>query len=139
DTLGGAVEVARQLPGDLGTALLGAARDAFVTGMHVAAAISAAVGAGDRHPRRGHAPQGQGEARVTGRGRDRRYPRGRRRRAAARLSGAWSSSSRSPRHRRAPIAGAILTSAWALMTARKVGVPRPRGETPIRSHARAPH
>jgi DHA2 family multidrug resistance protein-like MFS transporter len=41
DTLGGAVAVAAQLPGPLGTALLETARDAFVHGMQVAATISA--------------------------------------------------------------------------------------------------
>jgi DHA2 family multidrug resistance protein-like MFS transporter len=43
DTLGGAVGVAGQLPGQLGTALLGTARDAFVHGMQVAATISAGL------------------------------------------------------------------------------------------------
>ena len=43
DTLGGAVGVAAQLPGQLGTALLETARDAFVHGMQVAATISAVV------------------------------------------------------------------------------------------------
>jgi MFS transporter, DHA2 family, multidrug resistance protein len=41
DTLGGAVEVAGQLPGQLGPALIDAARDAFTQGLHVGAAISA--------------------------------------------------------------------------------------------------
>jgi DHA2 family multidrug resistance protein-like MFS transporter len=41
DTLGGAVGVAQQLPGQLGTAVLDLARDAFVQGMQTAAAISA--------------------------------------------------------------------------------------------------
>ena len=40
DTLGGAVGVAQQLPGQLGTAVLDVARDAFVQGMQVAAGIS---------------------------------------------------------------------------------------------------
>ena len=40
DTLGGAVEVAGQLPAELGAPLLTAANDAFVSGMHVVAAIS---------------------------------------------------------------------------------------------------
>jgi len=43
DTLGGAVGVAQQLPGTLGTTLLAVARDAFVQGMQLAAAISAVV------------------------------------------------------------------------------------------------
>ena len=43
DTLGGAVAAAGQLPGDLGAALLSAARDAFSQGLHVVAAISAGV------------------------------------------------------------------------------------------------
>jgi DHA2 family multidrug resistance protein-like MFS transporter len=42
DTLGGAVEVAGQLPGQLGPALIDVARDAFIQGMHLVAAISAA-------------------------------------------------------------------------------------------------
>jgi DHA2 family multidrug resistance protein-like MFS transporter len=41
DTLGGAIEVGGQLPGELGPALIGAAREAFTQGLHVAAAISA--------------------------------------------------------------------------------------------------
>jgi MFS transporter, DHA2 family, multidrug resistance protein len=41
DTLGGAIEVAGQVPGQLGTALIDAARDAFTAGLHVAATISA--------------------------------------------------------------------------------------------------
>jgi DHA2 family multidrug resistance protein-like MFS transporter len=43
DTLGGAVGVAGQLPGQLGAVLLETARDAFVHGMQVAATISAGV------------------------------------------------------------------------------------------------
>jgi DHA2 family multidrug resistance protein-like MFS transporter len=43
DTLGGAVVVAQQLPDPLGQALLGVAREAFVQGLHLAAAISATV------------------------------------------------------------------------------------------------
>ncbi|MEX0816401.1 MAG: MFS transporter [Gaiellales bacterium] len=41
DTLGGAVEVARQLPEQLGAALVDAAREAFVQGLHLGSAISA--------------------------------------------------------------------------------------------------
>jgi DHA2 family multidrug resistance protein-like MFS transporter len=41
DTLGGAIQVAEQLPGSLGPALIDAAREAFIQGLHVAAAISA--------------------------------------------------------------------------------------------------
>jgi DHA2 family multidrug resistance protein-like MFS transporter len=41
DTLGGAIEVAGQLPGELGPALIDAAREAFIQGLHLAAAISA--------------------------------------------------------------------------------------------------
>jgi DHA2 family multidrug resistance protein-like MFS transporter len=44
DTLGGAAEVARQLPEGLGIRLLDTARDAFVVGLHVSAAI-ATIGA----------------------------------------------------------------------------------------------
>ena len=40
DTLGGAIEVARQLPGGLGPDLVEAARTAFTHGLHVGAAIS---------------------------------------------------------------------------------------------------
>ena len=43
DTLGGAVDVAQHLPDPVGLALLGVARDAFVQGLHLAAAISAVV------------------------------------------------------------------------------------------------
>ena len=40
DTLGGAVEVAGQLPAGLGAPLLDAANDAFLSGMHIVAVIS---------------------------------------------------------------------------------------------------
>jgi DHA2 family multidrug resistance protein-like MFS transporter len=43
DTLGGAVAAAGQLPGQPGQVLLGAARQAFTQGLHVAFAISAAA------------------------------------------------------------------------------------------------
>jgi DHA2 family multidrug resistance protein-like MFS transporter len=43
DTLGGAVGVAQHLPGQIGTAVLDLARDAFVQGMQTAAAISAVL------------------------------------------------------------------------------------------------
>ncbi len=43
DTLGGAVGVAQQLPGEMGAALLNVARTAFVQGLHVAAGISCIV------------------------------------------------------------------------------------------------
>jgi len=43
DTLGGAVEVAGHLPAELGAPLIEAANDAFVSGMHVVAAISVVV------------------------------------------------------------------------------------------------
>ncbi|MFI5533605.1 MFS transporter [Kitasatospora sp. NPDC051853] len=43
DTLGGAVAVAAQLPGELGGQLLTAARDAFADGMHLAAAVGLAT------------------------------------------------------------------------------------------------
>ncbi|MCC7353299.1 MAG: MFS transporter [Anaerolineae bacterium] len=46
DTLGAAVGVAQQLPGEVGLALLNVARDAFVQGLHLAAAISAIVAVG---------------------------------------------------------------------------------------------
>ena len=41
DTLGGAIDVAAQLPGQLGPVLVDVARDAFTQGFHVAAVISA--------------------------------------------------------------------------------------------------
>jgi DHA2 family multidrug resistance protein-like MFS transporter len=41
DTLGGAIEVAGQLPAQLGPALVDAAREAFLQGLHLSAAISA--------------------------------------------------------------------------------------------------
>jgi DHA2 family multidrug resistance protein-like MFS transporter len=43
DTLGAAVAVARQLPADLRAALLEVSREAFVQGLHVVSAVSAAV------------------------------------------------------------------------------------------------
>jgi MFS transporter, DHA2 family, multidrug resistance protein len=42
DTLGGAIEVARHLPAQVGPALVDAAREAFTVGLHLAAAISVA-------------------------------------------------------------------------------------------------
>jgi DHA2 family multidrug resistance protein-like MFS transporter len=45
DTLGGAVGVAGQLPDQVGAGVLDAARDAFMSGMHLTAAISAATAA----------------------------------------------------------------------------------------------
>jgi DHA2 family multidrug resistance protein-like MFS transporter len=41
DTLGGAVQVAGELPGRLGPELIDAAREAFIQGLHLTAAISA--------------------------------------------------------------------------------------------------
>jgi DHA2 family multidrug resistance protein-like MFS transporter len=46
DTLGSAVEVAGTLPGELGTALLETARDAFVHGMQLTSGITALVAVG---------------------------------------------------------------------------------------------
>jgi DHA2 family multidrug resistance protein-like MFS transporter len=46
DTLGGAVAVAAQLPGQVGTTLVEVAREAFVGGMQLAAGISAVVAIG---------------------------------------------------------------------------------------------
>jgi DHA2 family multidrug resistance protein-like MFS transporter len=43
DTLGGAVSVATQLPGDVGAALLDAARLSFTSGLHAAALISSVI------------------------------------------------------------------------------------------------
>lgn len=46
DTLGGAVEATAQLPAEVGTALLGTAREAFTQGVHVIAVIGAVLMAG---------------------------------------------------------------------------------------------
>ena len=46
DTLGGAVAVAGQLPGQLGTEVLAVARDAFVQGMQAATTLSAVLAVG---------------------------------------------------------------------------------------------
>jgi DHA2 family multidrug resistance protein-like MFS transporter len=46
DTLGGAVSVATQLPSDLGSALLDAARVSFTSGLHAAAFVSAVIAIG---------------------------------------------------------------------------------------------
>ena len=46
DTLGGAVGVAAQLPGDLGSAVLNVARQAFVDGMQLTAGIAAVIAVG---------------------------------------------------------------------------------------------
>lgn len=46
DTLGGAVSVAHQLPDQVGTALLDAARESFTLGLHVTAAIGAVIAVG---------------------------------------------------------------------------------------------
>jgi DHA2 family multidrug resistance protein-like MFS transporter len=46
DTLGGAVVAAEQLPGEVGAALLDAARQAFTHGLHVTSALSAALAVG---------------------------------------------------------------------------------------------
>jgi DHA2 family multidrug resistance protein-like MFS transporter len=46
DTLGGAVSVAAQLPGEIGSVLLNISRGAFVEGLHIAAVISAAIAIG---------------------------------------------------------------------------------------------
>ncbi len=43
DTLGGAIAVARELPGESGTQLIGTAREAFVYAFEVAAGLSAAA------------------------------------------------------------------------------------------------
>jgi DHA2 family multidrug resistance protein-like MFS transporter len=44
DTLGSAAAVAAQLPGELGAAVLAAAREAFVAGMRLSSAIAAGIG-----------------------------------------------------------------------------------------------
>jgi MFS transporter, DHA2 family, multidrug resistance protein len=46
DTLGSAVEVAAQLPTQLGSPVVAAARDAFVAGMQLSSIIAAVVAAG---------------------------------------------------------------------------------------------
>jgi len=74
DTLGGAVSVARQLPDQLGLALLDVARDAFVQGLHLTAGISAVVAIGTaimavtllRHVRAGAEPQVQPDIMPSG-------------------------------------------------------------------------
>jgi MFS transporter, DHA2 family, multidrug resistance protein len=43
DTLGGAVAAAADLPNDIGAALLGSARDAFTSALHVTSGVSAAI------------------------------------------------------------------------------------------------
>ncbi|MDQ4024868.1 MAG: MFS transporter, partial [Actinomycetota bacterium] len=43
DTLGGALAVAQELPGDLGQGLAGAALDAFAQGLHISATAGAAI------------------------------------------------------------------------------------------------
>jgi MFS transporter, DHA2 family, multidrug resistance protein len=68
DTLGGAIEVAGRLPGRLGPELIDAAREAFIQGFHLGAAISAvgAIGLAIfvavvlRRVRGGSEPEGQG-------------------------------------------------------------------------------
>lgn len=45
DTLAGAVRVAEHLPRDLGSLLLGAARESFLQGLHVSIFISAGLAA----------------------------------------------------------------------------------------------
>jgi MFS transporter, DHA2 family, multidrug resistance protein len=70
DTLGGAIEVAGQVPGQLGIALIDAAREAFTAGLHVAATISAIGSIGIailvmtllRHVRTGSEPEVQERA-----------------------------------------------------------------------------
>jgi DHA2 family multidrug resistance protein-like MFS transporter len=65
DTLGGALQVAGQLPGGLGSTIVDAARDAFTQGLHAAAAISLAGSIGLavlvvtllRHARTGSDPE----------------------------------------------------------------------------------
>jgi MFS transporter, DHA2 family, multidrug resistance protein len=46
ETLGGAVDVAARLPGDVGAALLAAAREAFIQGLQLTAGLSAAIAVG---------------------------------------------------------------------------------------------
>jgi DHA2 family multidrug resistance protein-like MFS transporter len=46
ETLGGAVDVAARLPGDVGAALLTAAREAFIQGLQLTAGLSAAIAVG---------------------------------------------------------------------------------------------
>jgi hypothetical protein len=73
-TLGGAMAVAEQLPGHLGAALLGTARDAFVEALQVSAAISAAIVLGLaiavvvvlRRARPGSASDGQADVEAGG-------------------------------------------------------------------------
>jgi DHA2 family multidrug resistance protein-like MFS transporter len=69
-TIGGAVALAEQLPDQLGAALVDAARAAFLQGLQLTAAISAAGAIGLaifvavvlRHVQTGSGPEGQPEA-----------------------------------------------------------------------------
>jgi MFS transporter, DHA2 family, multidrug resistance protein len=70
DTLGGAVQVGGELPGQVGAALIDAARGAFTQGLHLTAAISAFAMVGLalfvlitlRHVRAAGAPEGEPDA-----------------------------------------------------------------------------
>jgi MFS transporter, DHA2 family, multidrug resistance protein len=68
-TLGGAVEVSRQLPTQAGEELLDAARDAFSQGMRVTAVVCAVVAAGVavlvRHSLREHVDPAAAQAEIT--------------------------------------------------------------------------
>ncbi|MGH2729692.1 MAG: MFS transporter, partial [Actinomycetota bacterium] len=74
DTLGGAIDVAAQLPGDLGPVLIDAAREAFTYGLHLGAAISAVGSIGLavlvvtllRHVRTGSELDGQTDLELDG-------------------------------------------------------------------------
>jgi MFS transporter, DHA2 family, multidrug resistance protein len=46
ETLGGAVDIAARLPGDVGAALLAAAREAFIQGLQLTAGLSAVIAVG---------------------------------------------------------------------------------------------
>jgi DHA2 family multidrug resistance protein-like MFS transporter len=69
DTLGGAVQVGAELPSQLGTALIAAARGAFTDGLHLAASISAVATLGLavfvwvtlRHVRSSASPEAEAE------------------------------------------------------------------------------
>ena len=86
DTLGSAAEVAGQLPGELGAAVLAAAREAFVAGMQLSSAIAAGIGVAlavlalialrHQQPRRPDGADEEASPRVSHR---RRTARGRRR------------------------------------------------------------
>ena len=81
DSIGAALQVAATLPGRVAVQVVDAARDAFVTGMHLAILCSAGLAALDRPGRAVHpSPRAEGHPRARGGGRP--GSRGRERRSA---------------------------------------------------------